>query len=119
MNDPSGNAPNPSRYRLSTTPQSSVYSFSHVFEPITTQPEFFAKTTLPLVQDLLHGQSGLFFAYGVTNSGKTHTMQGGNDPNSAGMIPRTFDVIFNSITTLQSDDRVSFVTYHNAGFDLS
>jgi kinesin family member 20 len=111
MNDPSGNNPNPSRYRLSTTPQSSIYSFSHVFEPTISQSDFFTNTTLPLVQDLLQGQNGLLFAYGVTNSGKTHTMQGGNDAASAGIIPRIFDVIFNSIATLQSDGRVSCSTY--------
>ncbi len=32
---------------------------------------------LPLVEDLLLGKNGLLFTYGVTGSGKTHTMQGG------------------------------------------
>lgn len=113
MNDPSGSVPNPSRYRLSTTPQSSIYSFSHIFEPTTSQSEFFTKTTLPLVQDLLQGQNGLLFAYGVTNSGKTHSIQGGHDASSAGIIPRTFDVIFNSIGALQSDNRVRFPSVFN------
>ncbi|KAG1828601.1 P-loop containing nucleoside triphosphate hydrolase protein [Suillus subalutaceus] len=58
-------------------------TFSHVFLPETQQAEFFAKTTLPLVRDLLDGQNGLLFAYGVTNSGKTYTIQGGNGPDSA------------------------------------
>ncbi|KAG1783598.1 kinesin-domain-containing protein [Suillus placidus] len=91
--------------RVSTVAPSSIYRFSHVFLPETQQAEFFAKTTLPLVRDLLDGQNGLLFAYGVTNSGKTYTIQGGNGPDSAGILPRTLDVIFNSVEGLHSDGR--------------
>ncbi|KAG2149677.1 kinesin-domain-containing protein [Suillus cothurnatus] len=91
--------------RVSTVAPSSIYRFSHVFLPETQQAEFFAKTTLPLVRDLLDGQNGLLFAYGVTNSGKTYTIQGGNGPDSAGILPRTLDVIFNSVDGLHSDGR--------------
>ena len=107
MLDPAGPSTNPSRYRLSTIPQTSTYSFSHVFPSTTPQSDFFTRTTLPLVQDLLQGQNALLFTYGVTNSGKTYTVQGGNDPSSAGILPRTLDVIFNSVGHLQSDSKVS------------
>lgn len=110
MLDPAGPSANPSRYRLSTVPQTSTYSFSHIFPSATLQSDFFTKTTLPLVQDLLQGQNALLFTYGVTNSGKTYTVQGGNDPSSAGILPRTLDVIFNSIGHLQSDKKVSNMT---------
>ncbi|KIK98327.1 hypothetical protein PAXRUDRAFT_823970 [Paxillus rubicundulus Ve08.2h10] len=92
-------------YRASMTPPSSIYRFSHVFLPATQQADFFAKTTLPLVRGLLDGQNGLLFAYGVTNSGKTYTIQGANTPGSGGILPRTLDVIFNSIDGLHSDGR--------------
>lgn len=36
----------------------------------------FEKVGLPLVSDLVQGKNGLLFTYGVTGSGKTHTMQG-------------------------------------------
>lgn len=96
--------------RLSTVPPSSIYSFSHIFPPATSQPEFFTKTTLPLVKDVLEGQSGLLFAYGVTNSGKTYTIQGGSKEGSAGILPRTLDVVFNSIEGLHGVGRVSTAT---------
>lgn len=105
MTDPSSDGRG-TYYRASTTP-SLIYKFSHVFLPSTQQADFFAKTTLPLVQDLLNGQNSLLFAYGVTNSGKTYTIQGGIEPGSGGILPRTLDVIFNSIEGLQSDGRVS------------
>ena len=108
MLDLAGPSTNPSRYRLSTVPQTSTYSFSHIFPPTILQSDFFTKTTLPLVQDLLHGQNALLFTYGVTNSGKTYTVQGGNDPSSAGILPRTLDVVFNSVGHLQSDNKVGY-----------
>ncbi|KIM85470.1 hypothetical protein PILCRDRAFT_817501 [Piloderma croceum F 1598] len=96
---------------LSTTPFS-LYTFSHIFAPSTHQSEFFTKTTLPLVRDILNGQNALLFTYGVTNSGKTYTVQGGTAEGSAGILPRTLDVIFNSIEGLHSDGRYRPVRLH-------
>ena len=66
------------------------------------QDAFFQRSTLPLIRNLLSGESALLYAYGVTNSGKTYTIQGGAE-GEAGLLPRSIDVIFNSITGLQSD----------------
>ena len=49
---------------------------------------------------LLMFPSGLLFAYGVTNSGKTYTMAG--EPGEPGILPRTLDVLFNSIRDVQT-----------------
>ncbi|TDL28755.1 kinesin-domain-containing protein [Rickenella mellea] len=87
--------PSPSRIRSQNL--HSVYTFTHVFPPETRQSEFFTMTTLPLVRDLVAGQNGLVFTYGVTNSGKTYTIQGGDEPDTAGILPRTLDVVFNSL----------------------
>ncbi len=50
--------------------------------------------------------SALLFAYGVTSSGKTHTMTG--TPQDQGILPRCLDVIFNSISELQARKYVCF-----------
>ena len=109
MTDPNS-ADSPFRFRTSAASSSSIYAFSHVFPPSTKQSEFFTRTTLPLVRDVLNSQNALLFAYGVTNSGKTYTVQGGGGKGkkegSAGILPRTLDVIFNSIEGLQGDGRV-------------
>ena len=47
----------------------------------------------------------LLFAYGVTSSGKTHTMTG--SPQDQGVLPRCLDVLFNSIGELQARKYVS------------
>ncbi|KAF7367299.1 Kinesin-like protein [Mycena sanguinolenta] len=100
MTDPNDPHDNPSRFRVSAIAPSSIYTFSHVFPAQTSQSDFFTKTTLPLVRDVLQGQNGLLFAYGVTNSGKTYTVQGGANEGSAGILPRSLDVLFNSIEGL-------------------
>jgi kinesin family member 20 len=83
-----------------------TYTFTHIFPASTSQSAFFAKTTLPLVRAALcQGENGLVFAYGVTNSGKTYTVQGASGKDSAGILPRTLDVIFNSIHGLQGEAR--------------
>ncbi|KAL0578476.1 hypothetical protein V5O48_003525 [Marasmius crinis-equi] len=105
MTDPQDHQQNPSRFRPSTIPPSSIYTFSHIFPPNTSQSQFFEKTTLPIVRDALNGQNGLIFTYGVTNSGKTYTVQGGSTEDSAGILPRSLDVMFNSVEGLQGDGR--------------
>ncbi|WFD27362.1 succinate--hydroxymethylglutarate CoA-transferase [Malassezia nana] len=89
-----------SRHAASHAP--TKYTFSRVFAPLATesrqaQESFFQHTTLSLVKDLLEGKNSLVFTYGVTNSGKTYTVQGNGQPGEAGILPRTMDVIFNSI----------------------
>lgn len=43
---------------------------------------------------------GLLFTYGVTGSGKTYTMTG--SPGQGGLLPRSLDMIFNSIGPYQA-----------------
>ena len=43
--------------------------------------------------------------YGITGSGKTHTMNG--TPTNGGVLPRCLDALFNSIETLQTNRCVS------------
>ncbi|EIW67429.1 hypothetical protein TREMEDRAFT_33924 [Tremella mesenterica DSM 1558] len=76
-----------------------IYSFDRVFPSLTSQSAFFTQTALPLVDKLLNGENGLLFAYGVSNSGKTYSISGGQSdaPEDRGVLPRAIDVVFNSI----------------------
>lgn len=91
---------------------SAKYKFTRVYGPEASQKDFFHGTTLPLVGDLLEGKSSLCFAYGVTASGKTYTVQGGLDTAQGGgsmdpgLLPRTMDVLFNSMGHSQTEMRV-------------
>ncbi|XP_041965211.1 kinesin-like protein KIF23 isoform X5 [Alosa sapidissima] len=76
------------------------YSFKKVFGIKTTQMELFEDVSKPLVDDVIHGKNGLLFTYGVTGSGKTYTMTG--SAGQGGLLPRSLDMIFNSIGPYQA-----------------
>ncbi|KAG8224898.1 hypothetical protein J437_LFUL004639 [Ladona fulva] len=76
------------------------YMFQEVFDEKCSQKEVFDRIAYPLVKGLILGQNGLLFTYGVTGSGKTFTMNG--TPENGGILPRTLDVLFNSISTVQA-----------------
>ena len=71
------------------------FSFSRVFDEPSSQDDVFGAAAMPLVTDLLLGKNALLFTYGVTNSGKTFTMEGPDD--NPGVIKRLLAVVFNSI----------------------
>ena len=75
-------------------------SFKYVFDEESTQGAVFDRVGPPLVTDVLQGKNGLLFTYGVTGSGKTHTMQGVS--KDGGIMTRSIDVIFNSISEIQT-----------------
>ncbi|PRP82432.1 hypothetical protein PROFUN_10132 [Planoprotostelium fungivorum] len=73
------------------------FTFTGVLNEKTSQQEVFQVAALPIVRSLLEGHNGLLFSYGITNAGKTFTIGGTKiDP---GILPRTLDVIFNSIAS--------------------
>lgn len=53
--------------------------------------------------------------YGITGSGKTHTMNG--SPSNGGVLPRCLDVLFNSIGSLQTNRSVFKSDGYN-GFEV-
>jgi kinesin family protein C1 len=73
------------------------FNFDRIFAPDVTQAAIFEEIAL-LVQSALDGYRVAIFAYGQTGGGKTYTMEGPQgakgDTHSAGIIPRTVDLIF-------------------------
>uniref|UniRef100_A0A8B9TGV5 Kinesin-like protein n=1 Tax=Anas platyrhynchos TaxID=8839 RepID=A0A8B9TGV5_ANAPL len=57
--------------------------------------EFFEGSTKEIVRACVNGVNGLVFTYGVTNAGKTFTIQGTS--KDLGILPRSLDMIFNHI----------------------
>ncbi|CAG0897459.1 unnamed protein product [Cyprideis torosa] len=82
-------------------PESNVgydYRFAQVFGPDCTQEELFDVTTQESIKNLLNGKNSLMYTYGVSGSGKTFTVTGTND--NIGLVPRSLDVLFNSLRDL-------------------
>ncbi|KAG7525612.1 kinesin KIF20A [Solea senegalensis] len=71
------------------------FSFSQIFGPETSQAELYEDTVQSQMSDFLDGKNALIFSYGVTNAGKTFTIQGTQkDP---GILPRVLDATFHHI----------------------
>ena len=79
------------------------FTYDCVGGPETEQEEIFESVAKPVTEYCLQGYNGTIFAYGQTGSGKTFTMQGPIsesgliDYTERGLIPRTFEYLFECI----------------------
>eukprot|EP00096_Caligus_rogercresseyi_P002527 TRINITY_DN1469_c1_g1_i1.p1 TRINITY_DN1469_c1_g1~~TRINITY_DN1469_c1_g1_i1.p1 ORF type:complete len:848 (+),score=297.15 TRINITY_DN1469_c1_g1_i1:157-2700(+) len=105
------------RIRLSGGGREQDFGFARVFGPDCDQKSVFDSVCLPLVKDLLESKNGLLFTYGVTGSGKTHTMQG--SMSDGGLMYRAIDVLFNSIQESQLAPKYTFKTDKLNGFEIN
>ncbi|KAJ1852391.1 hypothetical protein GGH12_006010 [Coemansia sp. RSA 1822] len=71
------------------------YLFAGVLPTLAKQPRVFEVCAMPVVRDLFSGFNTLLFTYGITNSGKTHTVQGGG--GNAGLLPRSVKAILEAM----------------------
>lgn len=76
------------------------YSFTRTFGPLTPNDELFRQTTQPLVRDLFRQRDALLFAYGVTNAGKTYSIQGSKD--DPGVVPRALKLLFEALDEIET-----------------
>ncbi|KAH9917698.1 kinesin-domain-containing protein [Epithele typhae] len=74
------------------TSQTFKYPFSSCYDAASQQHEIFDRDVQPLIELAFSGITVTVFAYGVTSSGKTHTMQGSSD--QPGIIPRAVQEVF-------------------------
>lgn len=75
-----------------------TFTFDQVYDWNSKQQDIYDETVHELVECVLEGFNGTIFAYGQTGTGKTHTMQGvKSSPVEMGVIPRSFDHVFNHI----------------------
>ncbi|XP_055903116.1 protein claret segregational [Eupeodes corollae] len=94
---------------------SHAFSFDHVFHSRSRQEDVFEMVS-PLIQSALDGYNICIFAYGQTGSGKTYTMDG--IPSNAGVIPRTVDLLFESVKNYKNlgweyEIKVTFLEIYN------
>ncbi|VDP05073.1 unnamed protein product, partial [Heligmosomoides polygyrus] len=92
------------------------FEFGYVFDENDRQQAVFERCVIDLIEHLLEGKNGLLFTYGVTGSGKTYTMTGKPTPEETGLLPRTLDVVFNSIDN--KVDRCVFYPNGRNGFNI-
>ncbi|XP_068565617.1 kinesin-like protein KIF20A [Cebidichthys violaceus] len=71
------------------------FSFSQIFGQEMTQSDLYEDTVKSQMSGFLDGKNALIFSYGVTNAGKTYTIQG--TPKEPGILPRVLDATFHYI----------------------
>lgn len=91
-----------------------AYAYDRVFGPTTTTRHVYDVAAQHIVSGSMEGINGTIFAYGVTSSGKTHTMHG--DQRSPGIIPLAVKDAFSIIQETPSREfllRVSYLEIYN------
>ncbi|KAJ3682165.1 hypothetical protein LUZ60_014738 [Juncus effusus] len=91
-----------------------AYGYDRVFGPATNTPAVYDVAARPVVKAAMEGINGTVFAYGVTSSGKTHTMHG--DQNCPGIIPLAIKDVFSIIQDTPDREfllRVSYLEIYN------
>ncbi|XP_021721625.1 kinesin-like protein KIN-7K, chloroplastic isoform X2 [Chenopodium quinoa] len=91
-----------------------AYAYDRVFGPTTTTRHVYDVAAQHVVNGAMEGINGTIFAYGVTSSGKTHTMHG--DQRSPGIIPLAVKDAFSIIQETPSREfllRVSYIEIYN------
>ncbi|EOA22783.1 hypothetical protein CARUB_v10003499mg [Capsella rubella] len=94
--------------------QSIAYAYDRVFGPTTTTRHVYDVAAQHVVNGAMAGINGTIFAYGVTSSGKTHTMHG--DQRSPGIIPLAVKDAFSIIQETPKREfllRVSYFEIYN------
>ncbi|KAI1385861.1 kinesin heavy chain [Hypoxylon trugodes] len=79
------------------------FTFNGVYDRETTQEELFAAEVSPHLKSLFQGLDVTIFAYGVTGTGKTHTMRGGLKLAERGVIPRLLSGVFRRAKKITKD----------------
>ncbi|CAG8508526.1 9871_t:CDS:10 [Ambispora leptoticha] len=116
----------PSRSQIKSLKEhGKTYTFDRVFGEKSTQADIFKEIVAPMLVEVLSGYNCSILAYGMTGTGKTYTMEGG-DPSTvpiivnncpsqdAGIIPRTLIELFNSLSKFSEYSvKLSFIELYN------
>ncbi|KAL3841183.1 hypothetical protein ACJIZ3_025774 [Penstemon smallii] len=86
-----------------------AYAYDRVFGPTTTTRHVYDAAAQHVISGAMEGINGTIFAYGVTSSGKTHTMHG--DQRSPGIIPLAVKDAFSIIQETPSREFLLQVSY--------
>ncbi|KAJ5781847.1 uncharacterized protein N7518_010330 [Penicillium psychrosexuale] len=80
-----------------------AFQFNGVYGAEVSQQELFDAEVSPTIKHLLNGFDVTLFAYGVTGTGKTHTMRGGKTLADRGVIPRLLSGIYRRSRKIEKD----------------
>lgn len=76
--------------------EKTLFTFTKIFDEKSSQVDIFVGTSRKLISNIFdQRKSGLLFAYGITNSGKSYTICGTKD--NPGILPQSIRLILESV----------------------
>ncbi|KAF0686304.1 Aste57867_21910 [Aphanomyces stellatus] len=88
------------------------FTFDASFGPDSEQMNVYQQAARDIVDSVVDGFNGTIFAYGQTGAGKSHTMEGYNDPPELrGIIPNSFKHIFDKIGSIAKSQFMVYASY--------
>ncbi len=91
----------------SKQPKPVSFNFDCVFDWTSTQTEVYEHAASHLVEQIFDGFNATIFAYGQTGAGKTYSMEGKLGSPHRGIVPRTVEHIFETIS--DSDENMEYL----------
>jgi hypothetical protein len=82
------------------------FEYEQIFDETSSQQEVYENTAKPMVEALFTQQHSLLFVYGVSNSGKTFTIQGPTDHSQPGIIPLALRDVFAMVDASADEHQV-------------
>jgi kinesin family member C1 len=76
------------------------FELNRVFNPLSSQADMF-KEVEPVVASALDGNKVTVMCYGQTGSGKTFTVLGTTEGEGRGLVPRSAEMVFDRLKTLE------------------
>ncbi|ETV93117.1 hypothetical protein H310_12732 [Aphanomyces invadans] len=88
------------------------FTFDASFGHDSEQMDVYQHAARDIVDSVVDGFNGTIFAYGQTGAGKSHTMEGYNDPPELrGIIPNSFKHIFDKIGSIAKTQFMVYASY--------
>ncbi|RHY08387.1 hypothetical protein DYB25_012841 [Aphanomyces astaci] len=88
------------------------FTFDASFGHDSEQMDVYQHAARDIVDSVVDGFNGTIFAYGQTGAGKSHTMEGYNDPPELrGIIPNSFKHIFDKIGSIPKTQFMVYASY--------
>ncbi|KAF3789854.1 Kinesin-related protein 4 [Nymphaea thermarum] len=94
--------------------QPTKFDFDRIFKEESKNSDIYQARAKDIVRATVRGFNGTVFAYGQTNSGKTHTMRG--KPTEPGVIPLAVNDLFHVISEVEDREfllRMSYMEIYN------
>ncbi|KAK9461109.1 kinesin motor domain-containing protein [Lipomyces oligophaga] len=88
-----------------TSPSVGAFTFDHVFDDKTQSRHVYLSAARNVVTSVVDGYHGTIFAYGMTGTGKTYSMQG--TTSEPGIIPQAISDIFAHVSQAEVATNVS------------